>query len=133
MAPFPGLPVLFSCRARSESEERTEARPVPRNADQYGDGRPQAVEELLPHLNQPEGCAAPERALDRTVFRRTVLTFLIYESSRRSRNRFRKWGIGFALREQVGRVVIGQKYLVDRLLLGLLANGHFARGRPWLG
>ncbi len=28
------------------------------------------------------------------------------------------------LREQVGRVVIGQKYLVDRLLLGLLANGH---------
>jgi GTPase len=27
MAPFPGLPVLFSCRARSESEERTEARP----------------------------------------------------------------------------------------------------------
>ena len=29
-----------------------------------------------------------------------------------------------ALREQVGQVVIGQKYLVDRLLLGLLANGH---------
>ncbi len=28
------------------------------------------------------------------------------------------------LREQVGHVVIGQKYLVDRLLLGLLANGH---------
>jgi len=28
------------------------------------------------------------------------------------------------LREQVGRVVVGQKYLVDRLLLGLLANGH---------
>ncbi len=28
------------------------------------------------------------------------------------------------LRERVGRVVIGQKYLVDRLLLGLLANGH---------
>jgi len=28
------------------------------------------------------------------------------------------------LREQIGRVVIGQKYLVDRLLLGLLANGH---------
>src|SRR6187431_3816923 len=28
------------------------------------------------------------------------------------------------LREQVGQVVIGQKYLVDRLLLGLLANGH---------
>lgn len=29
-----------------------------------------------------------------------------------------------SLREQVGRVVVGQKYLVDRLLLGLLANGH---------
>ena len=29
-----------------------------------------------------------------------------------------------ALRQQVGHVVIGQKYLVDRLLLGLLANGH---------
>src|SRR5476651_583377 len=28
------------------------------------------------------------------------------------------------LRQQIGRVVIGQKYLVDRLLLGLLANGH---------
>ncbi|MEY2545802.1 MAG: MoxR-like ATPase, partial [Verrucomicrobiota bacterium] len=29
-----------------------------------------------------------------------------------------------AVREQVGHVIIGQKYLVDRLLLGLLANGH---------
>src|ERR1700736_5028675 len=29
-----------------------------------------------------------------------------------------------AVRAQVGHVVIGQKYLVDRLLLGLLANGH---------
>src|SRR3982751_4278766 len=28
------------------------------------------------------------------------------------------------LREQISRVVVGQKYLVDRLLLGLLANGH---------
>src|ERR1700745_75405 len=28
------------------------------------------------------------------------------------------------LREQVSHVVVGQKYLVDRLLLGLLANGH---------
>src|SRR6476619_6926378 len=28
------------------------------------------------------------------------------------------------LREQVGRVVIGQKYLVDGLLTGLLTNGH---------
>ena len=29
-----------------------------------------------------------------------------------------------ALRQQVAHVVVGQKYLVDRLLLGLLANGH---------
>src|SRR6059036_2717080 len=29
-----------------------------------------------------------------------------------------------ALRQQVGHVIVGQKYLVDRLLLGLLANGH---------
>ena len=28
------------------------------------------------------------------------------------------------LRQQVSHVVVGQKYLVDRLLLGLLANGH---------
>jgi MoxR-like ATPase len=28
------------------------------------------------------------------------------------------------LREQVARVVVGQQYLVDRLLVGLLANGH---------
>src|ERR1043166_8582048 len=28
------------------------------------------------------------------------------------------------VREQIGHVVVGQKYLVDRLLLGLLANGH---------
>src|ERR1700676_4807620 len=29
-----------------------------------------------------------------------------------------------ALREEVSHVVVGQKYLIDRLLLGLLANGH---------
>ena len=39
-----------------------------------------------------------------------------------------------ALRQQVGHVVIGQKYLVDRLLLGLLANGHLLlEGVPGLG
>ena len=39
-----------------------------------------------------------------------------------------------ALRQQIGHVVIGQKYLVDRLLLGLLANGHILlEGVPvWL-
>ena len=34
-----------------------------------------------------------------------------------------------ALREQVSHVVVGQKYLVDRLLLGLLANGHHVCAR----
>ena len=29
-----------------------------------------------------------------------------------------------AVREQIGSVIVGQKYLVDRLILGLLANGH---------
>ena len=28
------------------------------------------------------------------------------------------------LREEIGRVIIGQSYLVDRLIIGLLANGH---------
>ncbi|MBL0133314.1 MAG: MoxR family ATPase [Chitinophagaceae bacterium] len=28
------------------------------------------------------------------------------------------------LREEVGRVIIGQHYMLDRLLIGLLANGH---------
>jgi len=28
------------------------------------------------------------------------------------------------LREEIGRIVVGQQYMVDRLLLGLLANGH---------
>jgi GTPase len=30
-APFPGLPILFSCRARSDSEGRASARPTPRS------------------------------------------------------------------------------------------------------
>ncbi len=29
-----------------------------------------------------------------------------------------------ALRQEVARVIVGQQYLVDRLLVGLLANGH---------
>ena len=28
------------------------------------------------------------------------------------------------LREEIGKVIIGQSYLVDRLIIGLLANGH---------
>ena len=30
----------------------------------------------------------------------------------------------YRLREEIGRVVVGQKYLIDRLLIGLLADGH---------
>ncbi len=29
-----------------------------------------------------------------------------------------------ALREEVGKVIVGQRYLVDRLLIGLIARGH---------
>ena len=28
------------------------------------------------------------------------------------------------LREEMGRVIVGQKYMIDRLLIGLLGNGH---------
>ena len=28
------------------------------------------------------------------------------------------------LTEEVGRVIVGQKYMVERLLIGLLADGH---------
>jgi MoxR-like ATPase len=30
----------------------------------------------------------------------------------------------YRLREEIGKVVVGQRYLVDRLLIGILANGH---------
>ncbi len=30
----------------------------------------------------------------------------------------------YRLREEIGRVIVGQRYLVDRLIIGLLANGH---------
>jgi len=30
----------------------------------------------------------------------------------------------YRLREEIGRVVVGQRYVVDRMLIGLLANGH---------
>jgi len=36
-------------------------------------------------------------------------------------------------REEIGRVLVGQKYMVDRLLIGLLANGHvLVEGVPGL-
>ena len=28
------------------------------------------------------------------------------------------------LKQEIGKVIVGQKYLVDRLIIGLLANGH---------
>src|SRR5262249_41266249 len=30
----------------------------------------------------------------------------------------------YRLREEAGNVIVGQRYLLDRLLVGLLANGH---------
>ena len=30
----------------------------------------------------------------------------------------------YRLREEIGKVVVGQRYVIDRLLVGLLANGH---------
>ena len=30
----------------------------------------------------------------------------------------------YPLRQEIGRVIVGQKYLIDRLLIALLANGH---------
>src|SRR5437016_9442547 len=30
----------------------------------------------------------------------------------------------YRLREEIGRIIVGQRYLVDRLLVGLLASGH---------
>jgi len=39
----------------------------------------------------------------------------------------------YRLREEIGTVVVGQRYLVDRLLVGLLANGHvLLEGGPGL-
>jgi MoxR-like ATPase len=33
-------------------------------------------------------------------------------------------GFAYRLREEIGSVIVGQRYLVDRLLVGLLGNGH---------
>ena len=30
----------------------------------------------------------------------------------------------YRLRDEIGRIIVGQRYLVDRLMIGLLANGH---------
>jgi MoxR-like ATPase len=30
----------------------------------------------------------------------------------------------YRLREEIGKIVVGQRYVVDRMLIGLLANGH---------
>jgi len=37
------------------------------------------------------------------------------------------------LTQEIGQIIIGQKYLVDRLILGLLTNGHvLLEGMPGL-
>ncbi|HSP99047.1 MAG TPA: MoxR family ATPase [Candidatus Dormibacteraeota bacterium] len=33
-------------------------------------------------------------------------------------------GFVYGLREEIAKVIVGQRYVVDRLLIGLLANGH---------
>ncbi len=33
-------------------------------------------------------------------------------------------GFVYRLREEIGKVIVGQRYVVDRLLVGLLGNGH---------
>ena len=37
------------------------------------------------------------------------------------------------LRTEIGRVIVGQQYMIDRLLVGMLANGHvLVEGVPGL-
>ncbi|MDR1433455.1 MAG: MoxR family ATPase [Puniceicoccales bacterium] len=39
-----------------------------------------------------------------------------------------------ALRDEIGRVIVGQKYMVDRMIIGLLTGGHILlEGAPGLG
>ena len=64
------------------------------------------------------------RAFLRTHFVRVCLTMPM-RSTQEITQQVQELGQWISpLREQVGHVVVGQKYLVDRLLLGLLANGH---------
>ncbi len=38
------------------------------------------------------------------------------------------------LQQEMARVIVGQKHLLDRLLIALLTNGHvLLEGVPWLG
>ena len=40
----------------------------------------------------------------------------------------------FSLKKEINRAIIGQEYMVDRLLIGLLGNGHvLLEGVPWFG
>ena len=32
--------------------------------------------------------------------------------------------MGEPTKQEIGQVIVGQKYLIDRLVIGLLANGH---------
>ena len=34
-----------------------------------------------------------------------------------------------ALKQEIGRVIVGQDYLIERMMIGLLADGHVLLGR----
>src|SRR4029077_3239870 len=57
---------------------------------------------------------APVELLSLSMSNTQEITQAVHESSRWIQ----------PLQTAMGRIVIGQKYLLDRLLLGLLANGH---------
>ena len=62
--------------------------------------------------------------LDRTFSARKCLT-LFMKSTQEITQQVQEMGQWIPpLREQIGRVVIGQKYLVDRIVTGVAANGH---------
>src|SRR3954454_22733256 len=87
-----------------------------------------AVESLLRsvclrHERWPSPTPSSASLIERSS-RRTCLTLLM-KSTQEITQQVQVMGQWISpLREQIGHVVIGQKYLVDRLLLGLLANGH---------
>src|SRR6187200_557399 len=76
------------------------------------------------HLYKARRAHTDLRAFLRTHFVRVCLTMPM-RSTQEITQQVQELGQWISpLREQIGHVVIGQKYLVDRLLLGLLANGH---------
>src|ERR1051326_2703626 len=64
-------------------------------------------------------------AFDRTFYEPNVSDRNRMKSTQEITQEVRELGQWIPLlRQQVAHVVVGQKYLVDRLLLGLIANGH---------